>query len=195
MATSMRTIQATMNGAGFSTNEMQALFDINPTILQNYLTGATANVNASTALVDTFVSGNSSAGTILGNCLQVEFGEGTALSASNVWFVEGHCAVTTNGTAGLKVQLTTYDGLTLVTGNSFVSWVMNVNGSAGGSGVTALNTPFGATVNAVSLDFTAVIQVASGYGRIGLQFSQNVSTAVNTSLGTYGYIRAESLLG
>jgi hypothetical protein len=62
MATSMRTIQATMNGAGFSTNEMQALFDINPTILQNYLTGATANVNASTALVDTFVSGNTSAG-------------------------------------------------------------------------------------------------------------------------------------
>lgn len=195
MAVSLRTLQSAMSGAGFNTNQMQAMYDINPTVLQNYLTTATANVNNSATLVDAVISGGASNTNILGNALQVEIGEATIMTANNVWFIEGHVAVNTAATQGLKVQLTTYDGLTLVTAMSNVSWVFNVNGAASSSGVTAFNTPFGAAVNAVSVDFQAMVTVASGYGRIGLQFSQQAATAANTSLGTYGIIRCESLLG
>lgn len=194
MAQSLRTIQAAMNAAGWSVAQMNAFFDINPTVLQNYLSGVTANVNTSTALVDAIVSGGSANTDILGNALQVELGESEMVGANNIWFVEGHFACTTNGTAGLKVQLTAYDGLVLNTTTSQVAFVMNVNGASNGVGVVAPGTAFGATVNALSVDFTAMIQITSGYGRLGIQFSQNVSTAVNTNIGPYGYIRAESLL-
>lgn len=194
MAVSLRTIQSAMNAGGFPVAQMNAFGDFNPTVLQNYLSGATGTVASSTALVDSFVSGNSSAGSILGNCLQIELGECESLAANNVWFIEGHVAVATGATPGVKVQLTTYDGLTLVTAASNVEFTLNVNGAVGGAGVVAVNSSFGAAVNAISIDFSGMIQIASGYGRIGLQFSQSVSNATTTSLGPFGYIRAEALL-
>jgi hypothetical protein len=197
MAQSLRTIQAAMSAAGWPVTQMNAFYDVNPTILQNFLSGVTATVTNSGTLVDALVSGGSVNTSIMGNGLQIEIGENEQTAFQNTWFIEGHVQVTTTATVGLKAQLTTYDGLTLNTATSNVSWCMNVNGASNSSGVTAFNAAFSSSAsNVVSVDFTAMLQIASGYGRVGLQFAQAVPTAANnTILGVYGYIRAETCLG
>ncbi len=194
MAVSLRTLQSALNGAGFTVPQMNAFFDINPIVLQNCLTGVTANVNNSATLVDAVVSGGGVNTDTLGNALQVEIGQAEALAANNYWFIEGHVQVSTAATQGVKVQITAYDGLQVITALSNISFVLNVNGAASSSGVVAVGSSFGAAVNAVSIDFTGMIAVASGYGRIGLQFAQSAATVANTSLGPYGYMRCEALL-
>lgn len=194
MSTSLRTIQSAMNASGWSVAEMNAFYDISPLTLQNYISATSNAVNTSTVLVDPFIAGASSAGPILGNCLMVELNESEGITANNTWYIEGHVAVTTTGAAGIKLQLTTYDGLTLVTAASNIEYTINVNAAVGGAGVVAANAAFGATVAAVSVDFSGIIQVLSGYGRIGLQFSQNASIATNTTLGPFGYIQAKAIL-
>lgn len=195
MAQSLRTIQSAMNGSGMSLSEMNAIFDISTTTLQNYLSGVTGTVTNSGVLVDAVVSGGSINTDIMGNALQIEVGETEQIAFNSTWFIEGHVQVTTTATVGLKAQLTTYDGLALVMAASNVSWV--ANGATPAAGVTAFNAAFtSGAVNVVSLDFTAMLQIASGYGRVGLQFAQSVPTAANnTILGAYGYIRCEACLG
>lgn len=200
MAFSFRTIQAALNGAGFSRSEVMGVLDSQVFALQNVLAGATANVNNSAVLVDALVSGRTD--TILGTCLQVELEENINITESNLWYIEAHIPINTAATQGIKMQLTAYDGLVFDTSTDqapFVNFTFNVNTTAGAAIAGAVTVAPGspasfqsASGNAISADINGVVRV-KGHGRIGVQFAQSVATVANTSL-TGGYIVAYTIL-
>ena len=203
MAISLRTIQAALNAGGFSVQEQNAMFNSQVFYLQNYLSTTTAN-NGTTTLADAIVSGSASAGPTLGMAMQVELGEYQLMSENNIWVIEAHFQVTTNATAGIKFQVTTYDGLTILAASDFTNWInytANTNPgataptSATVAGTTTPNTPISvqnANLTVASIDLFGLVRV-NGYGRIGLQFAQAAASG-NSSIPS-GYFAAYSILG
>ncbi len=186
MGFSIRGIQAAQTVSGFGFHAQNTLFDTFPVVLQNLLTSNTANVASSTTLVDAVASGTTGLG-IQGNGLQVELGEGVF---SNWWDIEVHGICSANASGGLKIGLQAYDGLTIIFGAAAISY----NAAAGSVSATggAPGAVGGSTAAVVSFDLQATIQIA-GYGRLGLQFSQNASFATPTFL-TSGKIKATTIL-
>jgi hypothetical protein len=189
MGNSLRGIQAAMTAGGFGYHKMNAMNAAFPTIVQNFLSTATANVASSVTFVDAVQSGITVPQ--MGQGLQIELGESGELGFFNWWEIEVHGIIATAATQGVQLRLQTYDGLVLTSSTS-ISYVFNT-ATAG----IAVNQPVGTgatagAVNAVSFDIQGIVQV-SGYGRLGLQFTQAVSTAANTAI-SYGKIKATAII-
>jgi hypothetical protein len=189
MGNSLRGIQAALTAAGFGYHKMNSINAAFPTVLQNFLP-STTGANGTTTLADAVLSGVTAP--TMGQSLQVELSELGEFGFSNWWEIELHATCTTNGTSGLKLQLTAYDGLVIQSSTLPLSFVYNTAAGSTLSTATAIgSTSTATTTNALSFDIQGLVQIA-GYGRLGLQFAQQAAS-VNVFI-TGGRIRATAIL-
>lgn len=196
MAFSLRPIQAAMNSAGFSVNEMNALNDARPVVLQNFLQGTFTSTSSTTL---TPIGVGTQASIAGGSQLYVELQESDNITEQGCWEIEGRLFLTGALVAiGAKVNLLAGDGLQILnTGFSQFQIDLQNNGAApvtatGFASATATNT---ASVTAVvsTVYFHGIVQVTS-YGGLYVQLAQNVSTGTAITVGAGSFIKATSIL-
>ena len=197
MSASLRPIQAAANGAGLSVNEQQALIDIRPIYLQNFLQG-TYSVTSSVTLATVGVGTQASIAT--GSQLWVELQESDMYTEQSTWQIEGMLYLTGALIGiGAQARLVAADGLTFVTAaGSFSQMEISLRNSGaadvsayGFASTTASNT---AAVTAVvsTISIRGMVQVL-GYGSLAVQLAQNVSTGTAVTVNPGSYLNARSI--
>lgn len=196
MSASYRPIAQAMRGAGFPVNKENGLNDIRPIVLQNFIQG-TYSVTSSATLAPVGVG--TQAGIAAGSDLSVELQEGDQITEQGTYLIEGRLYLTGALVAiGAKINLVANDGLQIINTGGFSQFQIDLNNSAaapvsayGFASATATNTA-GTTAVVSTITFAGTVQVI-GYGRLTVQFAQNVSTGTATVVGAGSYIRAEAI--
>jgi hypothetical protein len=197
MSISLRSLQAAANAGGWSVNELNALFDMRPAVLQNFLQG-TFTSTSSTVL--TTIGVGTQAAVASGSQLFVELQEGDQITEQGVWRVEGQLYLTGALIAiGAQVRVVASDGLTFLTAaGSYSQMEIDLcnNGAApvsayGFASTTASNI---AAVTAVvsSVWISGIVQVL-GYGNLGIQIAQNFSTGTAVTVGAGSWLTATAI--
>src|ERR1041385_2318120 len=93
MSASLRPIQSAANAGGLSVHEQQALIDMRPIVLQNFMqNGATYSVTSSTALAN--VGNGTQASIAAGSQLAVQINASEAVTCNGMWQIEGELYLT-----------------------------------------------------------------------------------------------------
>lgn len=196
MSASLRPIQSAANAAGFSVHEQQALVDMRPIVLQNYLRG-TYSVTSSAALANVGVGTQTTINA--GSQLQVQVDASQALSDGGEWQVEGELYLTGVLVGiGAQMALAAQDGLRFAnTGNSGLELLLQNTGAsptlAYGFASATLSTTVAATAVFTVAKFSGFIQFL-GTGSLVVQVAQNVSTGTAIVVGAGSWIKATSVL-
>lgn len=194
MAFSMRSIQASLNAGGFSVNEVNAMTDSRPVVLQNFLQGTFTSTSSVTL---TPIGVGTQAAIAAGSQLYVELQESDTITEQGCWEIEGRLFLTGALVGiGVKVNLLAGDGLQILnTGFSQFEIDLKNTGASdiaayGFASATATNT---ASVTAVvsTVFFHGIVQV-TGYGGLYVQLAQNVSTGTAVTVGAGSFIKATS---
>jgi len=197
MSASLRPIQSAANAGGLSVHEQQALVDMRPILLQNYLRG-TYSVTSSTTLANVGVGTQASIASGSTLCLEIDPSE--ALTDGGAWEIQGELYMTGVLVGiGMKMALSAQDGLAFAnTGNSGLELLLQNTGAAPvlayGFASSSLSTTVSGTAVFTVAKFSGVVQFTGGHGCLMVQVAQNVSTGTAIVVGAGSWVKATSIL-
>lgn len=196
MSASLRPIQSAANAGGLSVHEQQALIDMRPIILQNWMqNGATYSVTSSTTLAN--VGNGTQVSIAAGSQLAVFPDASEAITCNGTWEIEG-CLYMTGVLVGIgmKMAIAASDGLQFVTANSGLELILANTGAspvmAYGFASATLSTTVSTTAVFTVAKFSGTVQML-GTGMLSVQVAQNVSTGTAIVVGAGSWIKATSI--
>lgn len=196
MSMSLRAIQSAANAGGLNVPTQNALLNMRPVILQNYLRG-TYSVTSSTTLANVGVG--TQASIAAGSQLQVQVDNSILIADNGEWEIEGELYMTGVLVGiGMKMALAASDGLTFAnTGNSGLELLLQNTGTAPvlayGFASAALSTTVSTTAVFTVAKFHGMVQFV-GTGMLSVQAAQNASTGTAIVVGAGSWIKATAVL-